>query len=333
MSADKHLARLLAQYGPTRPFDELVVEINCAYHAIEAASYDVRHPEIFGQLPSIWRTMFAQIRSSLPERPLTVVDYGCGTGFASSQVLEQLEAHRIRELICFDPSAEMLSRCQAKLGRVSFPVRFCTRESDVAKGAAPKIDLLLTNSLLHHLPDPVAIARGMRARMSDSGIWLAGHEPSARYYRNIECTALWRRFERSRRFRNMLSPLAYWRLGRRALGFGKDPASATARHAFARGLFRRMPTPSTIDRIVDLHVAHSPEEVAAGRGLDIDQLANAMSAAWRLRWMTSYSFLGATAESEAAASWRRDAEALALRHPRDGANFCAVWQAAGDDQA
>src|SRR4051812_17514562 len=87
MSRD-HLASLLAPLGPTRPADELVREINRIYHAIEAATYDTTHPEIFDELPAVWRRMFEHV--VLPAGPLTIVDYGCGTGFAASQILDLL---------------------------------------------------------------------------------------------------------------------------------------------------------------------------------------------------------------------------------------------------
>ena len=61
----------LERYGPTRPMPALVEELNNLYHEHEAASYEATHPEIFEQLPDLWREMFTQfegLRSSNPQR-------------------------------------------------------------------------------------------------------------------------------------------------------------------------------------------------------------------------------------------------------------------------
>ncbi|HET9989529.1 MAG TPA: hypothetical protein VFQ65_13450, partial [Kofleriaceae bacterium] len=119
-------------------------------------------------------------------------------------------------------------------------------------------------------------------------------------------------------------------IGLQRLGLASDPASVTAREVAVRGWFRRAPDARTIDRIVDLHVAHDPGEALAGRGLDVDELAAQLRGRWTLQWSTSYGFLGATPEHEAPTRWRRAAAELARTYPRDGAHFCALWVPAGD---
>jgi hypothetical protein len=216
----------------------------------------------------------------------------------------------------------MLARCEARLRGVAVPVRFCATND--AFRTEP-IDILVTNSVLHHLPDPLEVARLLRPQLHASSVWIAGHEPSSRFYRNPACLAVWRRFERERRLRTLLSPRRLWTVARHRLGLASDPASITARDVATRGWFQRAPDPRTIDRIVDLHVAHDPREAAAGRGLDLDELAAQLSEQWSLRWTTSYSFLGATPEQQAPPRWRRAAAELARAYPRDGAHFSAIW--------
>jgi SAM-dependent methyltransferase len=319
MSRD-HLARLLAPLGPVRPADELVREINRIYHAAEATTYDTTHPEIFDELPAMWQRMVEH--ASLPVGPLTVVDYGCGTGFAASQIVRLLGPARIGKLVCFDPSPEMLARCETRLRATGIPVQLCTTAEDFA---SETVDLLLTSSVLHHLPDPLEVARTLRPQLRSTSVWLAGHEPSARFYRNSACVAVWRRFERERRLRTLLSPRRLWAIGRQRLGLASDVATVTAREVAARGWFREAPGARTIDRIVDLHVAHDPREAEAGRGLDVGELARQLSDRWSLQWTISYSFLGATRERSAPARWQRAAAALARAYPGDGAHFSAIW--------
>ncbi len=323
---DQYLTRLLGKFGPTRPHDELVQDVNRLYHAAEATTYDQRHPEIFNQLPPIWTQMVEVAERDLPMTGITVLDYGCGTGFAASQVLELLGPNRIRQLICYDPSSEMLDQCRKRLHNSEVAISYCESETGWRRPGERFVNLLLTNSLLHHLHDPVASVLDLRTQIAPSGVWIAGHEPSARFYRNPECAALLRAFDRARRLRLLLSPAMYWRKAAERFGIGDDPASVTARSAYTMGWFQKRPTPQVIGLLVDLHVAGSQTAVAEGRGLDFAELATQLKPTWSLAWHTTYSFLGTHAEELAPAIWRARGHALRAVHPDDGANFCAVWR-------
>ena len=50
----------------------------------------------------------------------TILDYGCGTGFEARELLEGLPRDSIGELVCFDPSREMLRLCQMRISPI-FP--------------------------------------------------------------------------------------------------------------------------------------------------------------------------------------------------------------------
>jgi SAM-dependent methyltransferase len=327
MHGDSHIQRLIAPFGPRRPPYDLVVDINLLYHAAEAPRYDKSHPEIFDQLPRLWELMVEQAIPCLPQHPLHVLDYGCGTGFAATQVLSLLGTDRIAQITCYDPSPEMLERCRMRFRHSSFKIRFCASEAAWASDQVPKIDLILTNSLLHHLPNPISLMQDLRQRLGAAAAWIAGHEPSRRFYDNPECVAVWRRFRRARKLHNLLSPRVYWDHVSRRLRLSSDPATIAAQRAYKMGWFSRRPTPRMIDRLVDLHVAHSPEEAGDGRGLDFEHMAQEIENSWRLRWVHSYSFLGSIPESAAPERWRLEAANLLGRHPLDGANFCTVWQA------
>ena len=113
----------VAHYGPTQPMSTLVVELNKLYHEHEASRYDSTHPEIFEQLPGLWREMFGEFEGLNGSGhgaagQLTILDFGCGTGFAARQCLETF-GKRIGRIVCYDPSEAMMEQCRRTLAAVA----------------------------------------------------------------------------------------------------------------------------------------------------------------------------------------------------------------------
>jgi ubiquinone/menaquinone biosynthesis C-methylase UbiE len=84
----------------------------------------------------------------------TVLDLGCGTGRFSSSLSEHFHAR----VIGLDPSMKMLRQAQAK--------RPSTREIGLIQGEGgslplfdSSVDLIFISMVVHHFPDPLAVAR------------------------------------------------------------------------------------------------------------------------------------------------------------------------------
>jgi len=254
-----------------------------------------------------------------------VLDFGCGTGFEAAQALEGLGNSRIKSLTCYDPSSEMLALGRARIGTVFAGARFCSTIPELTD-TRDGYDLLITNSLLHHLPSPALAIRLLEPVIGKDAWWLLGHEPSMRYYSNPECYGEYLRYRRQVRRRKMINPKAYWRRLQMLLGLKITPAQATANAAHKAGLFARKPSESVIGRLVDFNVPHSKEEASAGRGFDFQQLEQDFDSLWRLRWLKTYAFMADFCESHLPFEWRERCDRLAAEYPLDGANFCSVWR-------
>jgi SAM-dependent methyltransferase len=306
----------LAKFEPQIPLTPLVEQINNIYHSFDATIYDREHPEIHELLPSIW----AEMISILPPRTgWRVLDFGCGTGFESIQLLRAL-SDRVRKLVCYDPSKEMLGQCRSQLRGV--PAALFSSRFEELENLGP-FDLLLTNSLLHHLPEIRRTMDSLLPILTSDSIWLAGHEPSARFYRNDRCVRFLGQFAQHHKWSRFFKGKSY--ISKLRNTFRPNPVHATAEAAFRRGLFKKKPSSLIIDRIVDFHVPHSVDEVADGRGFDFEQMRVDFAKDWQLSWVKTYSFLGPFKPSDAPKRWLRRSHELAERYPNDGANFCAVW--------
>jgi SAM-dependent methyltransferase len=306
----------LEAYGPQLPLAPLVEVTNVLFHSIAADTYDVDHPEIHQQLPPLWAEMLGLLPAG---RSWNVFDLGCGTGFEAELLLSHL-VDQIASLTVFDPSPAMMARCRARLETKYPRVVYCSHLEQGCAGGP--FNLLLTNSLLHHLPRMDRTLSALLPHLTPDALWLSGHEPSARFFRNQDCLRLLAEYHRFRRCARWLDPSAYLSRIKR---LGKEgPLAATARLAFDQGLFLRRPSPGVIDRLVDFGVCRS--ENAVGPGMDPDLMSQQLQPDWELQWLKSYAFLGPFPVKDAPPGWAMKARALEQAFPYDGANFCTVWK-------
>ncbi len=313
----------IERWKPRVGFDELVVEVNKIYHAFEAGDYDRTHPEVFEQLPPRWQEMIHRALQTLPPAPIHILDYGCGTGFAAQQALTHIPRDRVGSLVCYDPSQEMLEYCRRKIAPLYPHARFVHDISHIPRNH--RFNLLLTNSLLHHLPHPLTAIESLMQQLDDRCIWCSGHEPSRRFYQNQACVRLLNSYARWKKLASLLQPARLLHALRRRIWFDDRITALTAHEAHKRNLFAVKPNPRTIRLLVDYHVAHSPAEVDEGRGFCLRTMAEALESTWHLQWHETYSFLGPFCELRASKRWKTKAARLAARFPDDGACFCAVW--------
>jgi ubiquinone/menaquinone biosynthesis C-methylase UbiE len=316
----EEIEKLLRPYGPALPVAELVEEINRLFHDVHAADYDTVHPEIFAQLPSLWAEMTELAMANLAGSRLRVLDFGAGTGFASEQILRHVPSEYIERLTCYDLSEKMLAVCRSKIDRLFPSASYCANfEVLNSNPSSGPYNVLLTNSVLHHLADPVGAIEKLHPVLSAGAVWLAGHEPSSRFFANEECRKHFERFKWTkllvpRNYLEKLRPLV------KPTGYEGVAAAATS-----NGMFRRMPPGRVISRLVDLRVAYSAQEAAAGFGMDFEKLAVDFAETWQLKWVRTYSFMGDIYESNVPSIVRRRCREVELKFPRDGSNFCAVW--------
>jgi trans-aconitate methyltransferase len=328
MANSPFITSLLEPYQPKLPLDDLVVEVNKLYHSFEAQSYDVRHPEVHQQLPPLWQEI---IKSLIEQQKSTtkwrILDFGCGTGFEAEQLIQNLPQGSIAQLICYDPSTEMLERCRSRIAPLFPEAIFCC-DLKTIPDSNESYNLLATNSLLHHLPNFITTINSLLPLLSKDAVWLSGHEPSSRFYKNVECTKMYEQFLQERRIKKFLSPENYIRRIKRIFKLEIDPANETAKEAFYKGLFQTRPPVFVIGRLVDFHVAHSIDEAASGRGLDFESMQTEFAGTWKLTWVKTYSFMGSFYEQNLPQKWLESCGEIAYNFPHDGANFCSVWRRA-----
>jgi len=324
-----YLQNLLNPFQPQFPIDELSIRLNKIYHDLEAQQYENEHPEIFEQLPPLWDEMVQTALDHLNGDSMRILDFGCGTGFEIQQFLRNCRKLTIEKITCYDLSNGMINKCQENLKSLNLDIEF-TLDFNALKKKQP-YNVLLTNSLIHHLPNYVKTLDRLTELLSNDAVWLAGHEPSTRFYQNVVCRQYVQKCARTLRIRKLFHPrdvidFLLAKAGLYNYCFNRGFITDVAETAFREGLFLKRPSPMVISRLVDFSVAHSQEEIATGRGLDFEILQEQFRNRWRMIWLKTYSFMGVYYEKKIPRKYQGIARKLSLRYPNDGNNFCCVWK-------
>jgi SAM-dependent methyltransferase len=323
------IAQIVAQCRPSVSLPELVRALNLLYHEIEAEHYDRIHDEIWREELPIFQELVGLAGQGVSGPRISVLDYGCGTGFGCYQAVQVLGPSKINELVCVDPSRSMLARCEQRLSGVIPSARYIADvEAFCGEGKwVGRFDIVLTNSVLHHIYEWQGVLRGLLQFLKPGGYYLMGHEPSSRFYANPECQVQYAAFHRERRWRRFLGPGNWKRFARRKLHLEFDLLRDTASAAVQAGLTRSRLPGHIVGELVDYHVPH-PGGARSAQGLDYEEIAIDLSWGLTLAAIRTYGYIGGLSAGSLPRKWRQIAERLSAQYPLDGASFCALWKKA-----
>lgn len=184
---------------------------NRAAHDRLRGGYDARHPEIHNPIEqarltaSVARAVQA-ITSDTPAADRVMLDVGAGTGNLTGKLL----AHPGR-VIAADLSAGMLGDLAARHG-----ARLTTQllnGTDLRPLADASVDLVGAYSVLHHVPDYLALVDEMVRVLRPGGVILLEHEKAPQYWtpspaleRFLNGAVVWP----EKRWTRFVDPRRYW---------------------------------------------------------------------------------------------------------------------------
>ncbi len=321
----QQIAAFLEAHDIPTPVEAFVAEASNIYHKHEAAIYDARHDGI-ADMRAVWLNLLERFGTALPAR-FTALDFGCGTGFASLLALDAF-GERIKRLDCYDLSPEMLAACREKIGAENGrKTRFLCGEEGLAELETARYSLAVTNAALHHMLDLEATFHLIDRVLEPGGVYIAGHEPNARFYKNAALVRASKRFSAYKRLKRRFTR-EFWarKLGRSETWVSVE--NRTAREMLERGLIPKPLPAGAIPKLVDIHVPI---------GFDADRQrwgVNGFSGEMIVtRYLTNFELLGFLSYGHIKDNtvrrdpiWRRVEARLAHRHPHDGADCAMVFQ-------
>jgi SAM-dependent methyltransferase len=140
--------------------------------------YDEIHQDMWTSLPQQLDLLASEIRDTLPHGPLRVLDIGCGTGLSSDLLLRSAIGPRVESLHLLDTSPRMLARAKARLEN-----RTATLDSTEGlldeRFAPESFDVILTCSVLHHIPDLASFVAHVACIQKPGGFFIHLQDPNA----------------------------------------------------------------------------------------------------------------------------------------------------------
>lgn len=238
------IQQLLDSAGGQCTPEEFQRALNLIFHRHESQHYDRVHRHMWKSLPRVLSQLVQPI-AMRPMSRLAVIDIGCGTGLATSLLLESAIGRNISSVLLVDTSPEMLELARRRLHKRAGDVRFQLGSIDQVEES---FDLAVMSSVMHHIPDLAAFLPRLTTRLKPRGILLHLQDPNgdadtsvvdarrrelALYERNRRVT-LWDRIK--------------YRIGRR-----DDYLEQVNKDLLAQRLILRPLTPVEIWSITDIH--------------------------------------------------------------------------------
>lgn len=329
------LRPLAARVGFTGPIADFHRAINVAFHASESRVYDHMHQCMWDSLPRQYDLVAGDCLAydpSLGARPgLRLLDIGCGTGLSAQLLLDSPLGACVSHVTLVDTASEMLALAEARVARAGrTTATFCGVLSDLPPGAP--FDIVLTCSVLHHIPDVAAFLHDVSARQQPGGVFLHMHDPN---YDHRHSAASRERVRTLRdrapnaALRNVAERLGVKELAARVRQLGRTPKlpaymeEMNAR-LIADGVIRTPLTRQEIYSVTDIHVGDD-------EGVSLAQVRSVLEpAGYACASTRSYAFFGAL-ESELPLDLAAREVELIQSAAQDGTQFGAAWVKGGDE--
>ena len=156
--------------------EEFHQQVNVVFHDFESDNYDQIHKDMWEILVQQFNLIAADlVNFSHGCQGITLMDVGCGTGLGSELFMATDLGKLISEIILVDVSPKMIQK--AKERSKNWNVKVITHQGMLAE-AKYKADIILTSSVLHHIPDYPKFLLDVDRHLRDGGLFIHIHDPN-----------------------------------------------------------------------------------------------------------------------------------------------------------
>lgn len=159
---------------------DLLANINA--HNKYAFRYDKRHTDIFNEIEQErLRAAISSATSLCAEKDILALDFGCGTG----NITANLAASGIN-VVSADISQNNLACMSSKLAKYTNLITpVLINGIDNPQLLRFRFHLIYVYSVLHHIPDYLALIASLAQLLKPNGVLVIDHEASPYYWQNI----------------------------------------------------------------------------------------------------------------------------------------------------
>lgn len=311
------ISEIMRRHGAKGEVAEFHAAVNITFHEFESEVYDQEHADMWNSLPQQFALLADDYFQTNPDpaRKFRMLDIGCGTGLATQCILKTQFQDKIGSIDLLDTSPSMLR--QATRRAATWKIPFQTHEGTLDDlPLDPKYDLIVTCSVLHHIPDLAGFLDGVRRRQSDRGVFIHIQDPNGDYAKDPE---LRQRMEQAppRDPQPSLARRILGRLYREVTGKqGDNFLAKTNKVLLDRQVIETPLSIAEIYSITDIHVE-------SGEGISIRRMK---------QWMTGYDCISQRAYgfygmlwSDLPDSLKQMEEDLIRKNSLNGLHIGAAW--------
>jgi SAM-dependent methyltransferase len=313
---------IMARRGVCCSPEEFHDAVNVTFHNFEAEVYDQEHSDMWQSLPQEFERLAEDCAGVTQENEeLRLLDIGCGTGLATDSLLKTALGKKIKSVDLLDTSPTMLQQAVIRARNWAIPVTVNQGLVD----SLPKVEqysLIVTCSVLHHVPDLPGFLSIVRSLQSSGGIYLHLQDPNGEYLNDPEYRRRAVEAEPQRLLPKRISRFTpkriFGRIYREIVGKQHDSyCEKTNRALLEKGVINSPLTVTEIYSITDIHVVD-------GVGISIEQMA-AWMPDYDLVSRRSYAFFGKL-WSDLPKQLKKEEERLAEQRARNGLHVSAAWK-------
>lgn len=311
----------MERHGGQSTLAEFHHAVNVTFHEFESEVYDREHADMWGSLPRQFALLVDDWLAADPAPParIRLLDIGCGTGLATDSLLKTRAGAAVESVHLLDTSPSMLRRASERACQWKVPV---TRQEGLLDSVSgeKRFDLIVTCSVLHHIPQLEPFLNTVRKLQADGGVFLHLQDP------NADCIDDPELLQRTSKYSRRLLPK--WacrftprrvleRLRRELTGTqGQDCVSKTNRALVERGIVKTPLTVQELYSITDIHVQDG--------GISIARMKSWLPG-YDCLSQRSYAFMGKL-PSELPPRWRKLEDGLIAARALNGSHTGAIWK-------
>jgi 2-polyprenyl-3-methyl-5-hydroxy-6-metoxy-1,4-benzoquinol methylase len=311
----EHIVHLMELHGVTCTLQEFHEAVNVGFHRYESRVYDAVHRSMWKSLPLIFNALAAVADKALDGRQqLRLLDVGCGTGLSSTLLLQTILGKSISSITLLDTSPEMIEKARKRLR--NFKGKVTTHPGLLNSVDADAFDIVMTSSVLHHIPDLPSFAQAVSRAVRPGGVYINLHDPNADHLNDEDLI---------RRSKMLVGQAAErrktlaWRIMNRLRRVvAKDDYIAQVNaDLLSRKIIATPLTDNELWLVTDIHAEN-------GRGISLRFLREKLSA-FQLLYACSYSFFGKM-WSELPEKLQVEEKQLFASGAMSGLELAAVWR-------
>jgi len=315
-------AQIMERHGVSGSPEDFHAALNVAFHEYESEIYDQEHADMWRSLPEQFRLLANDANLLFPYNSgeLHLLDIGCGTGLATDCLLKTHLGERIESVDLLDTSPSMLRRALER--STSWRRRTNAHQGLLdSLSSDQKYDVIITCSVLHHLPDLAGFLNSVRGYQAPGGVFIHLQDPNSavlndpQLQQRIAQLHKWKVPDSIARF----SPKRIaGRIYREVTGKQRDDYLARTNRLLLRsGIVKTPLTIAEIFAITDIHAVK-------GRGISIERMKS---------WMPDYECVSQRSYghfgvlwSDLPAKWKPIEEQMIRDHALNGSRVSAVWK-------